>query len=314
MKALQTVVYRLIFPNGIHLGGNKLSDAESTLRADTLFSALCHEAQKIQVDGIEKLVALIREGLRFSDAFPFDREELFLPKPMVSIRGEDRDSSQKKKYKKIDYIPLSEWSEYIAGNSDPDDILDVLEETRHQTVYTKILHRPVGDHEIYNLGVRYFPENAGLYFIMRCPESRLGCMDELLYSLSYSGIGGKRKSGFGRFEIASADTEVPVDLKNLLTGSWNSWMSLTTSLPGREEGEKVVDGALGYEVIRRGGFIASADAKGNFRKPVRKRDIYFLRSGSVFRDRYRGELYDVSPGYGHPVYRYGMPIFVGVKS
>ena len=47
---------------------------------------------------------------------------------------------------------------------------------------------------------------------------------------------------------------------------------------------------------------------------LKKREQVFLAAGATFRRTYTGGLYDVAPaGCPHPVYRYGAPLFWGVK-
>lgn len=307
MVKLETLVYKLEFPKGIHLGDRKLSDAEMTLHADTLFSAFCHQAQEQEADGISKLCQLVQEGLRLSDAFPYNQADLFLPKPMVSLHKEDTDSSQKKLFKSIKYISVSDWDTYIKGEASPEALKDKLGQLEQTAVYTKIKHDLEGNHNIYNLGVRYFPAGTGLYFIIKCPSEATGYIDDLLYNLSFSGLGGKRKVGYGRFEVLEADDANSSRLKAYIDQDGPAYMSLSLGLPRADEAEVVTD-ALGYRVIRRGGFIAdqlTLEAR-------RKKDLFMLDAGSVFKRAYTGDLYDVSAGYPHPVYKYGLPIFMGV--
>jgi len=84
-------------------------------------------------------------------------------------------------------------------------------------------------------------------------------------------------------------------------------MSLSTSLPADGELDSAMDGAL-YRVTRRGGYINTAAHP----SPVRKRTMYLFKSGSVFKNRFSGDIYDVNKGGLHPVYRYAKPIFIGV--
>ncbi|MBS5594751.1 MAG: type III-A CRISPR-associated RAMP protein Csm4 [Clostridiales bacterium] len=310
MTNIETLIYKLEFPKGVHLGDRKLSDANMTLRADTIFSALCHQAIEQDSHGIEHLLELINQGLRLSDAFPYYQEELFLPKPMLAFHKEDADSSQKKLFKSINYIALSDWDSFLKGDGVPEKLKEAVSRLDHTTVYTKIMHDPTGAHDIYNIGVRYFPKEAGLYFILQCPSEAVDQMDELLYALSFSGIGGKRKVGFGRFELLEAEGPACDLLKKYLEGEWPAYMSLSIGLPQPKEGASIED-ALGYQVIRRGGFIASpaVDQTG----ARRKRDLFMIKSGSVFKTTFSGDVYDVSDGYAHPVYQYGMPIFLGVN-
>ena len=69
------MIYRILklhFTGNVHFGEGMLESTASTFCADTLFSALCHDAP----DEIPQLVCTVREGrLAFSDAFPYDECE-----------------------------------------------------------------------------------------------------------------------------------------------------------------------------------------------------------------------------------------------
>ena len=67
-----------------------------------------------------------------------------------------------------------------------------------------------------------------------------------------------------------------------------------------------------YTVVKKRGFVASSNYAKTFRK---KKDIYMLEVGSVYKNTFKGDIYDVSEANtgAHPVYRYGIPFFMGVK-
>ena len=44
----------------------------------------------------------------------------------------------------------------------------------------------------------------------------------------------------------------------------------------------------------------------------RKRDLYVFAAGSCFKNEFEGDIYDVTNGGSHPVYRYAKPLFMGV--
>ncbi|NLD16569.1 MAG: type III-A CRISPR-associated RAMP protein Csm4 [Tissierellia bacterium] len=309
---LKTSIIKCEFPRGIHIGENKLWDAEMSISADTIFSAMCHEAKKLKSDGIEEIVRLVEnDNLLITDAMPFFQDELFLPKPFLTIRGEENDSSLKKLFKRINYIPLSHWNKYIKGSSNPKEIIEILEMIDHSSIFTKINHDIEGNHDLYRVGVRYFPENSGLYFIIRYLENIEDMLDDLVYSLSYSGIGGKRRIGVGQFEFTVE--ELPNTFENLINGDYKTWMNMSIGLPDRDELD-VIDSSLGYQLVKRSGFVTSERIGGQSLLPARKKDIFMLKSGSIFTKKFKGKLFDVSDGFEHPVYRYGKPIYIGVEA
>ena len=82
-------------------------------------------------------------------------------------------------------------------------------------------------------------------------------------------------------------------------------MSLTSALPMDEEWPELLIDAK-YQLRKRSGFIASDSYAQEQRK---KKDMYLFSSGSCFTKRFSGDVYDVSDGGSHPVYRYAKPIF-----
>ena len=77
-------VYKMHFPGGVRAGHGRLDEVKPTIYADTLFSALINECACIDRQALEQLITYTRQGqLRLTDAFPFIKEELYLPKPIL---------------------------------------------------------------------------------------------------------------------------------------------------------------------------------------------------------------------------------------
>lgn len=308
-KNMKYVIYKLYFVNGVHLGRNSLENSEYAFCADTLFSALCQEAMKKSEDTLERFLAYVKKGqLVFSDAFPFMGNDYYLPKPFMYIdHGEQTgDSTVKKAYKKMKYVPCSSFEEYLKGMLSKEKA-ESLKDFGHS--YRKVSASIRGEEETkpYRVGVYYYEDGNGLYFIAGMENDEIQeILEELLEGLSYVGIGGKRSSGLGKFNCFPES--LPDLLKERLEGSWNRYMTLSLSLPKEEELQDAIKDA-DYSVMKRSGFVASetyADEQ------MRKRDLYVFSAGSCFTKKYSGDVYDVSGNGRHPVYRYAMPMFMGV--
>lgn len=86
-------------------------------------------------------------------------------------------------------------------------------------------------------------------------------------------------------------------------------MTLSCALPQDNELAFALDGAA-YQIVKRSGFIDSV----HYAKEQRKhRVLYVLAAGSCFRNKFDGDIYDISNGGNHPVYRYAKPLFLGVN-
>lgn len=304
---MQLTVYRLRFPIGIHFGAGALWDSMNTLPADTFFSALCQEALAHGGEAeLETLVASVRKGaLRLSDLFPFVGEELYLPKPLYPVtREQEGDSIVKKSFKKLKYIPVSQWDAYLAGSLNPVEAAEQLQRLGKSSVRTMSASRAPekldsGDMLPYSVGVYQFRSESGLYLIAGFADENLKKrFDTLLHNLSFSGIGGKRSAGLGRFTVEPA--AVPAVLERKLNGQKAPCMALSVCMAEADELENVMEGAR-YLLLKRSGFIASPDYAPELR---RKRDFYSFCAGSCFERRFAGNIFDVGGSGAHPVYRY----------
>lgn len=310
--------YELIFNTAVHFGRQKLDDSEHMIYADTIFSALCHEALKLNgEEGLQKLIDLVDQNrLRFSDAFPFnksiDGKRYYIPKPMIEIKhGDEGDSSVKKELKKLECIPWDKMTQYIDGK------LDIREETE--------LYKTMGKSEIrtmasveegkdttpFSVGAYTFNADWGLYVIIGYEDEADNMfIGELLMSLGYSGIGGKKSSGMGKFTTYNA--KIPEELLEgiCIDGqTMDNYMALSVSMPEDNELEQIMRNSR-YALLRRGGFISSGSYAN---RQVKKKETYIFKSGSVFKTTFEGTLRDVSGEGNHPVYRYAKPIFLEVK-
>jgi CRISPR-associated protein Csm4 len=273
-------IIRLKFLSPLHVGERNLSDSEYEIKADTIFSALA-----IECGDIPRLVNKVKEGkLKISDAFPYIDDYYYIPKPMIYIKQE---SEKYKLFKKIKYIPEDLLDAFLKGTLYPEDELEsfVLGESDVRT-QVRVGQDP------FQVGTFTFYKNAGLYIIV---EHQDDYVFEIFERLQYSGIGGKRSSGLGRFTFEIKDCfDFPEGEKKIL---------LNTAMAKDIELEKALDGAH-YLLQKRSGFIHQSRYK--------KRDFYTFKAGSVFINEFKGDIYDVGNDE-HPVYRYGIPMFMGVN-
>ena len=158
----------------------------------------------------------------------------------------------------------------------------------------------------YRVGEYYYNEGNGLYIIVGYDnDEELKEVEELIISLGYSGIGGKRSSGLGRFDIQIADDAD--ELLNMITEKSRLYMTLSVSLPKECEITNSLSEAK-YSIIKRSGFISSQVFDDR-----RKKDLYVIAAGACVKNKYEGDIYDVADGGVHPVYRYAKPLFMGVN-
>lgn len=304
------VRYKMTFEKGVHLGKRNLEDSEYTFLADTLFSALCQEAIRFGKDYLDRLVVLTKQGkLVFSDGLPYIEDTFYIPKPMIHIEVEKNgDSKLKKAYKKMSYIPSACLEQYLKGELDIINEKEKFKTLGKSSVKNIVSIRGEEEATPYRIGVFEFEKNCGIYFILGYENNEDKMfIEEIMEALSFSGIGGKRTSGLGRFEFYSSKVEEKFTTRLNVKG--NLYMTLSVSLPKEDEMEEVLNDAS-YSVVKRSGFVSYYNYADEF---LRKKDMYVLASGSCVKNVFEGDIYDVSEGGGHQVYRYAKPLFLEVS-
>lgn len=304
-------IFKLSFNSPVHFGNGRLSKSVYTFCADTLFSAMYKEAIKLYGEKeADKLRTLALKGEQLiSDAMPYCNDVLYLPKPIIHINGtRENDSSMKKKFKQLSYIPIDDIGAYLKGDYDPTKALEQLKNIGRSDISAKVAVKLNEDSEPYSVGTFTFDSKKGygLYFICGGTEEAYDMIYDIMDSLSYTGIGGKVSAGYGRFDYTYED--VTAELKNSIEGTHSRYMSLSISMAADEEQtEKAVSDSY-FELVKRSGFVSSETYSDN---QMKKRDLYCFKSGSCFAQRFEGSVFDVSEGGRHPVYRYAVPMFYG---
>lgn len=313
-------IYKLRFKTGVHFGNGLLNDSINTVKADTLFSALYLEALNIGKN--DELYKMAKDNRLFiSDAMPYVKNDIFLiPKPIIEIAFYNSNPVIKKRVGDINFLPITNLDDFLKG--DIDKIFDDSLKIGYFEGLTKAKVRSFNEDGIqvealpYHVGVYNFNQDAGLYIIIAYEGKEvMDLIETLLKNLSNTGIGGKRTSGLGKFDLEIRD--LPSYFANKVYTKKHSsdivfkkYMSLSTSKPKDDE----LDNALinsSYLLEKRSGFIYSTTYSDEFR---RKKDMYVFSSGSCFENFFEGDIYDVSEGLGkHSVYRYAKPLFLGVE-
>ena len=321
-------LFKLQFDTAVHFGGSdsalSLYTSEETLRADTLFSALCHESLAQHGEAaLQQLCSEVQQGkFLLSDLMPYHDETFYLPKPIApSESTEEVETNLRKKVKKLAWLPVLRFDEYArslhAGHFDPGKKgCEVCTGFGTHFEQTKAAVPAQGDARPYQVGLFRFAPDCGLYFIFGCAEERQAeALEHLLNGLGMTGIGGKVSAGYGKFHVVDTillnepfDTQTEWLYRTLAADHAAQQLLLTTSLPQDTELDSALEVAS-FQMVRRSGFMASDHVD----TPQKKKTQYFLAAGSVLQHRYQGALYDVSLVESHPAYRYSKPIFMGVS-
>lgn len=307
------------FKTPVHFGNGSLTDGDFTLHADTIFSALCIEAVKNSVEALDELVELFSsERLKISDAFPYVDDTPFVPKPFCYVeRNESTGSSVlKKSFKKLKYVSAKNLESFFTSGYNPQEDIELIKELGQFSLKTSAAINGEEETKPYNIETYTFAgtattdkHNGGLYVIVGYEnEQDYYLLCDYLDSLSYTGIGGRRSSGLGKFTVRNM--KLPQGFVDALDKPSGKSMLLSVALPAEAEMESALQNAE-YNLIKRSGFVSSYSYSDSFE---RKKDLFVFNSGSCFANRFNGKIYDVSrEGKNHPVYKYAIPMWLGVN-
>lgn len=321
---MRNYIYKLKFTTPVHFGINSLANSTPTCLADTLFSAICIRWIEIFNNLDELIESVNKNEFLLSDTFPYIDKDFYIPKPVIYLekKYEGESKVDKKEMKSINYIPINKLEEYISFLVNGGDLpfKSNLKYCQEELIRkASILRKPqeledgnIKNTEIYNISVYRFLDNCGIYFILRCKEEIKQKIDIAMDSLSMSGLGGKRSLGYGKFEFESYESDY---FDELLDIKADYYMALTTFLPTSEEIKAFDKNKSTYILVERGGFVESLEYSGsNDRASKKKKPLVMFGAGSCFDMKFEGQLFNVSKdNKKHPVYKYGKPLFLGVK-
>ena len=199
------LLYKLKFPNGIHIGANSsLELTSTTVSSDVFYSAFYAEYIRIFGENDTELFQLTEnDEFKVSDLLPFKEMKtetvFYVPKPFVNDieRKQNNDENEqvvdRKKVKKLSYIPASRLNEYFEFLKTGKNFPEIDDDFGEKELHTKNKVSRIGeDTELYNVEVFRFNKDSGLYFIVQLPEKWQEKFENVLESLSLTGIGGKK--------------------------------------------------------------------------------------------------------------------------
>lgn len=325
-------LFQLKFTSPVHFGdtssGGGLEKCGMHMCADTFFSALCCEMANMQeFNLLQDFVSLIRERkLLLSDLLPYKMDSkgnafLYLPRPIqnsnIIHKGKNlsemrRLSAYNKKLKKLEYIRASRLKEYFAALSN-NQSYEIADDAifGNSAIMERVNCR--GDEPLpYYVKQFTFEKRSGLYGILGTDDdSVVDTFQKIITLLGYSGIGGKRSSGYGHFELlddilplSDADYyEDAVAIAEMLADKKASHqMNISILYPEKKDFSIVQEG--NYRIKKRSGFTDN----------VKRNSIYMIEAGSCFKERIDGSLIDISDTRSsHPIYRYGLGMYVGLS-
>ncbi len=336
-------IFTLKFLTPVHFNdANDVGNLESvslTCSADTFFNALCNEAVYTSCIDINNFIDKFADKeIKISSLFPYyirpeqgDDLELYLPKPFISPKLKSNDIrpfsemkqilAQQKILNDYKYIRVSKIKDFIQDlNNNTNNIHKYnLPQFAAQNNTTKVNQR-LAENMPYYVSSYRFNDNAGLYFIAGFEnDDDYDWFCELVETLGYTGIGGKRSSGYGKYELQDTPIEL-IDAKNgvylddgLLADMFNNtnenkpcyYLCIAPVIPESNDVYKIKYGS--YKLLKRSGFIYADKIK----NILKRNCIYAVAEGSCFFNTLDGTMPDFkNSGLSHPIYRNGIGMFV----
>ena len=308
--------YYLNFRSPLHLGrrGVGLEETEISIPADTLFSAICQTWRTFY--GEESLTNFLDqyetgEPFLLTSAFPFAEDIKFFPKPLIDLNVDADDD--RKKLKKVPFVSEKRFSQiatdepiafdpkYLTNNGqlwihDGDKCSSTVWSIDKRPRVT--LDRQSSASEIWHLGGVKFHKGCGLWFGAKFDaEETQTQIETLLRVLGDTGIGGERSAGYGLFDLHAQPAE-PESARET-----DRFVTLSPVCPrDADQLEALIQGAVGYALEERSGWIGSSEGNG-----LRRQQIWMFGEGSVLSGNGAqvGRLVDLKPDpCPHPVWRY----------
>lgn len=302
---------KLQFTTAVHFGTGGLTTTSNTLMADSLFSAMCTEAARAGEDPVSLIEAAKAGKIRISDALPYIGDRYYIPKPLAEITTDkEGDSSVKKALKKLTFLPVDALNSYMQGKLDIEQEADLLQHHLGNEYLIEKAAVDTGKETMpYAVGLYRYMEGSGLYICLGYEaEEDYYRFCDIMELLSYAGIGGKVSSGYGKFTIVPVNPSKEY-IRRLQSQESGQYMSLSVSLPLPEEMKHVTEHS-NFRLVKRSGWVSAGAEPESLRK---RKDLYMFAAGSVFEDKFKGCMCDLSDGEAHPVLRYAYPMLMGVN-
>ncbi len=328
--------YKLKFNSSFHIDTGTVVDgpSETFIHSDTLFSALVSAVRKFYGDDVA-LKFLQPNSLILSSAFPYYKNELFLPKPlhfypenlkeyeMIKVFKKAKFLSKdhlqnilsnkeiKEEYFNNDYILDSCWrtvKNITSKNKKEDEEEDKI--FRVQEVPHIVMDRITNQTQIFYKSEVYFNKNAGLWFIADVQNDLLQKFETILRFLGDEGLGADRTTGRGLFEVE----KIPeLTLADNLESDYYYLLSLYS--PTREEFEQIDPRKSFYDFTIRGGWVSN--------NTLNRKNVRMFVEGSVLsiknKQRPGGCIHKVLAKIDYPndlkydIYRSGQGIFIPIE-
>ena len=319
MSTYNIIKLKNITPLHIGKGKNFYDSMFADVLSDSLTAALAAVRANCmgKTDGVEEFM----HSFKLSSAFPYYKEEFFLPKPVGRIEI-GIDEKYRKKLKKIQYLEKTIFEDiFIRGKS-----INITKDHLWNNLITKSVLTgediPYKNGEVERVTIprdeasdatpfffeyRYFSKDAGLYCITDAVGDIFKEVLECFDKLGQEGIGSDKNVGGGHFEVEAGT----IDIEDTTS---NDYLLLSMFIPTQEEMGNIDLEKSAYQLLLRGGYMA-----GNCEESHRhylKKAIYMMQSSSCIHSVQppHGKIVNLRNEFsGHDIYRNGEAFIIPIK-
>ena len=259
--------------------------SELFVRSDTLFSAICSAANKFYGNSVVKSF-LQPNSIIISSAYPYYKNEFFLPKPLNFYPNEIEEYELIKEFKKIKFISKDYLEILLRGNAIDKSLLNknfILNSCWRNKLNTDedlifktnenphiVLDRVTNQTQIFYKTEVYFNKNAGLFFLADINNDLLAKFETVLRFLGDEGIGADRTIGKGLFEV-----EVIDNFSIAIAEKFDSFYSISLYSPTEEEFNKIEPEKSFYDFEVRKGWVSN--------NTLRRKSLRMFIEGSILK-------------------------------
>ena len=347
-------LFELKFNHAVHFGssvaGFGIEEVDETCHSDTLFSGIINQIAAVKhlipnfnfTNFIEKFNSSLLP-FRISSFGLVKGTEYFLPKPLIepSIFTLDPSLNEyKKKFKKLKWVHLEDFNKWQKNMLSREDIKDYfvsydneppLKAPAFYKTLSKAQHiqdRETNATQIYHTGQLFYNEDVYPYFIVDFNSELFSWewFTEAIVLLGIAGLGGRRSSGYGKFNLRYE----PI----LIGGDESEWPKKVEGSTRHKKAIKLWDNVLNYQaegrylfslfspktisecdyisyklLMRKGWFFSNSSFY-----QMKRRTVYMFSEGSLLNRFVEGELINISPDElpesHHKIYRAGLPFTI----
>ena len=263
------------------------------------------------------------DSFSLSSAFPYYRDQFFLPKPMgrieVGMAQEHRKRLKKVKFvekgifeqlflkgQRVTVADSQVWKDLIL-KAPMDEGKEIAPYRKGEVERVSIPREEGADATPFFFEYKYFSPDGGLYCLTDAKDGLLHEIARLFAMLGEEGIGSDKNVGGGHFEVETGTlTLADTTSHNLLL--------LSMYVPTEQELRGIDLQQSKYQLLLRGGYMAGSASEGH--RHLLKKAIYMMQSSSVIHSAppLQGRIVNLRNQHSpHDIFRSGKAFYIPIQ-